>query len=235
MTTSSTTLATAATLFLAACGAGDVNPVQALAKLGYKPGGEGACQAAGKGDIAAVKLMLQAGQTARSLVVDGDRFCLEGVLAGRAGKVDVAAVIAEVRPSAADLNRAYASAIGMTARDVPQADALTRAAGHRGENFYAGGKVVEATPLMLAVWSGNAAAVQSLLEHGADPNLPSRVPVQIQSGQSAAGAQAVTGNAVVHISTTPLFEAHRLQKPQIAKLLTQRGAKALITSQQPAA
>jgi Ankyrin repeat len=219
-----------ACLLLAACGAGDADPTKALAQLGYKPGPEGVCQAAGKGDVAALRLMAQAGQTARSLVIDGDRFCLEGALAGRAGKVDVAAVLAEIKPAAADLNRAYASALGMTARDVPQADVLARTAGHRGNDFYAGGKVVEATPLMLAVWSGDAAAVQSLLDHGADPNLPSRVPMQVQSGQSAAGAQAVTGNALVYISATPLFEAHRLQKPPIVKLLSARGAKALITS-----
>jgi Ankyrin repeat len=227
-------LLAASTLLLAACGAGDGDPKQALAKLGYKPGAEGVCQAAGKGDVAALKLMAQSGQTARSLVIDGERFCLEGALAGRNGKVDVVAVLGEVKPATAELNRAYASAIGMTARDVPQAEMLTRAAGHRGADFYAGGKVVEATPLMLAVWLGDTAAVQSLLDHGADPNLPSRVPVQVQSGQSAAGAQAVTGGSLVHISTTPLFEAHRLQKTQIAKLLTQRGAKALIASQKPA-
>jgi hypothetical protein len=219
-----------ACLLLAACGAGDADPTKALAKLGYKPGPEGVCQAAGKGDVVALKLMTKAGQTARSLVIDGDRFCLEGALAGRAGKVDVAAVLAEIKPAAADLNRAYASALGMTARDVPQADVLARTAGHRGNDFYAGGKVVEATPLMLAVWTGDAAAVQSLLDHGADPNVPSRVPMQVQSGQSAAGAQAVTGNALVYISATPLFEAHRLQKPPIVKLLSARGAKALIAS-----
>jgi hypothetical protein len=152
-----------ASLLLAACGAGDADPTQALAKLGYKPGPEGICQAAGKGDVAALRLMARAGQSARSLVIDGDRFCLEGALAGRAGKVDVAAVLGEMKPAAADLSRAYASALGMTARDVPQADVLARTAGHRGSDFYAGGKVVEATPLMLAVWSGDAAAVQSLL------------------------------------------------------------------------
>lgn len=225
-----TPLMACALLLLAACGAGDADPTQALAKLGYKPGPEGVCQAAGKGDVAALRLMAQAGQTSRSLVIDGDRFCLEGALAGRAGKVDVAAVLGEIKPAAADLNRAYASALGMTARDVPQADVLARTAGHRGNDFYAGGKVIEATPLMLAVWSGDAAAVQSLLDHGADPNLPSRIPLQVQSGQSAAGAQAVAGNALVHISATPLFEAHRLQKPQLVKLLSARGAKALIAS-----
>ena len=40
--------------------------------------------------------------------------------------------------------------------------------------------------------------------------------------------------ALVHISTTPLFEAHRLQKPQIAKALSQRGAKAQIAALKPA-
>jgi hypothetical protein len=235
MNNRTTALAAASTLVLAACGAGDADPVQALAKLGYKPERESACRAVGQGDLAALKLMAQAGQATRSLVIDGDRFCLESALAGRAGKVDVAAVMSEVNPAATELNRAYASAIGMTARDVPQADTLTRAAGHRGENFYAGGKVVEATPLMLAVWAGDAAAVQSLLEHGADPNVPSRIPVQVQSGHSAAGAQAVTGGSLVQISTTPLFEAHRLQKPQIVKLLTQRGGKALIASQKASA
>jgi hypothetical protein len=214
---------------LAACGGAE--PAQALAQLGYKPGPESACRAASKGDVAALKLMAQAGQAVRSLVVDGDRFCLESALAGRAGKVDVAAVIGEVKPAAAELNHAYASAIGMTARDVPQADALTRAAGHRGENFYAGGKVVEATPLMLAVWAGDTMAVQSLLEHGADPNLPSRIPVQVKGGDTSVSAQAVAPNTLVNISATPLFEAHRLQRAQIAKLLAQRGAKALITSQ----
>jgi hypothetical protein len=224
-----TALVAASLLALAACGSDD--PAQALAKLGYKQGHEGACQAAGKGDIAALKLMAQTGQATRSLVIDGDRFCLESALAGRAGKVNVAAVMGEIKPAATELNRAYASAIGMTARDVPQPDTLTRAAGHRGENFYAGGKVVAATPLMLAVWANDAAAVQSLLDHGADPNLPSHIPVQVQSGQSAAGAQAIGTSALVQISATPLFEAHRLQKPQIAKLLSQRGAKALISSQ----
>jgi hypothetical protein len=221
-------------LLLAACGAADADPTQALAKLGYKPGPEGLCQAAGKGDVAALRLMARTGHAPPSLVMDGERFCLEGALAGRAGKVDVAAVLGEIKPAASDLSRAYASALGMTARDVPQADVLARTAGHRGNDFYAGGKVVEATPLMMAVWSGDTAAVQSLLEHGADPNVPSRIPVQVQSGQSAAGAQAVTGNALVHISATPLFEAHRLQRPQIAKLLSARGAKALIASQKPA-
>jgi Ankyrin repeat len=234
MTYRTTALLAASTLMLAACGAGNADPTQALAKLGYKPGAEGACQAAGKGDVAALKLMAQAGQAARSLVIDGDRLCVERALAGRAGKVDVAAVIGEIKPVAAELNRAYASATGMTARDVPQAEMLTRAAGHRGDDFYAGGKVIEATPLMWAVWSGDAAAVQSLLDHGADPNVPSRVPVQVHSGQSAAGARAVTGGSLVHISATPLFEAHRLQKTQIAKLLSQRGAKALIATQKPA-
>ncbi len=231
MTFRKTALLTALTMLLAACGAGDADPTQALAKLGYKPGPDGVCQAAAKGDVAALRLMAQAGQTARSLVIDGDRFCLEGALAGRAGKVDVAAVLAEIKPAAAELNRAYASALGMTARDVPQADVLARTAGHRGNDFYVGGKVVEATPLMLAVWSGDAAAVQSLLDHGADPNVPSRIPLQVQIGQNAAGAQDVTSNALVYISATPLFEAHRLQKPQIAKLLTARGAKAQIASQ----
>jgi hypothetical protein len=215
-------------LMVAACGA---DPVQALAQRGYTLTNEGACKALAQGDVAALQLMAQAGQAPRSLVVDGDRLCLESALAGRAGKVDVAAVMGAVKPPAAELQRAYASAIGMTARDVPQADTLTRAAGHQGQNFYAGGKVVEATPLMLAVWSGDTAAVQSLLEHGADPNVPSMIPVQVKGGDSSAAAQPVAPNTLIRISATPLFEAYRLQRPQIAKLLSQRGAKAHITSQ----
>ena len=39
----------------------------------------------------------------------------------------------------------------------------------------------------------------------------------------------LTFNAA-HVSATPLFEAHRLQKPQLVKLLSARGAKALIAS-----
>jgi hypothetical protein len=230
-----TVLALASAASLAACSAGKADPAQALAQLGYKADSESACKAAGKGDLAALKLMQQAGHTQLSLVADGDRFCLESALAGRGGKVDIAAVIAELKPTAAELSRAYASGTGMTARDVPQADTLARTAGHQGEDFYAGGKVIVATPLMLAVWSGNTAAVQSLLDHGADPNVPSRIPMQVRSNASSAATQAVVQNGLVHISATPLFEAHRLQRIQIAKLLGQRGAKALITSQKPQA
>jgi ankyrin repeat protein len=88
---------------------------------------------------------------------------------------------------------------------------------------------------MLAVWSGNAGAVQSLLEHGADPNVPSRIPVQVKGGDSSAAAFNVAPNALLHISATPLFEAHRLQHTQIAKLLAQRGAKAHVATTQPQA
>ena len=233
MKTRQTVLALAWAAVLAACGAGGADPAQALAQLGYKADSDSACKAAGKGDLAALKLMRQAGQAQPSLVADGDRFCLESALAGRSGKVDIAALIVEFKPAAADLSRAYASGTGMTARDVPQAETLARTAGHQGEDFYAGGKVIVATPLMLAVWSGNTAAVQSLLDHGADPNVPSRIPMQVRSSASSAAAQAAVQNGLVHISATPLFEAHRLQMPQIAKLLSQRGAKASISSQKP--
>ena len=65
--------------------------------------------------------------------------------------------------------------------------------------------------------------VQALLAHGADPNLASTVPMR------------VTGAAqgLVRVSTSPLFEAHRLQRPQIAQALARQGAKSHIASQAP--
>jgi hypothetical protein len=37
----------------------------------------------------------------------------------------------------------------------------------------------------------------------------------------------------VRVSTSPLFEAHRLQRPQIAQALARHGAKSHIASQTP--
>lgn len=220
-----TALAAATTLIamLAGCGAGATAPAELLSQRGYKLEPQAACKAAGRGDIEALRLLAQAGQTQRSLVADGERFCLEGVLAGRAGKIDLAALLDEVKPPKAEFNRVYASSTGMTARDVPQADALARAAGHRAVDLYAGGSVVEATPLMWAVWSGDLVAVQALLAHGADPNLAAVVPMKV--GQATPG--------LVRVTTSPLFEAHRLQHAQIAKLLARHGARSHIGTERP--
>jgi hypothetical protein len=218
---------------LGACGAGDADPAKALAQRGYSLTPASLCKAMGQGDVTALQLAAKAGQAPRSLLIDGDRLCVESALVGKSGKVDVAAILGAVDPPAAELQRTYASGIGMTARDVPQADTLARAAGHTGQNFYVGGKVIEATPLMLAVWANDAAAVQSLLERGADPNVPSKIPLQVQGGESSAAAHSVAPNALIHISATPLFEAYRLQRQSVAKLLAQRGAKAHIASQKP--
>jgi hypothetical protein len=212
--------AVAAAMLIGLPGCGSDAPVETLSQRGYKLEPQAACKAAGRGDVEALRLLAQAGQTKRSLVADGERFCLEGALAGRSGKVDVAAVLDEIKPVRAEFNRVYASSLGMTARDVPQAEALGRAAGHRAVDLYAGGAVVEATPLMWAVWSNDLDAVQALLAHGADPNLASTVPMR------------VTGAAqdLVRVSTSPLFEAHRLQRPQIAQALARHGARPHIAS-----
>ncbi len=207
---------------LPGCGS-DTPAADLLSQRGYKLEPQATCKAAGRGDVEALRLLAQAGQTPRSLVADGERFCLEGVLAGRAGKVDVAAVLQEVKPAKAEFNRVYASSTGMTARDVPQAEALGRAAGHRAVDLYAGGAVVEATPLMWAVWADDLDAVQALLAHGADPNLASSVPMRIDG----------TARGLVRVSTSPLFEAHRLQRRQIAQALSKHGAKSHIASRAP--
>lgn len=215
--------AVAAAMLIGLPGCGSGAPAETLSQRGYKLEPQAACKAAGRGDVEALRLLAQAGQAQRSLVADGERFCLEGALAGRTGKVDVAAVLDELKPVKTEFNRVYASSLGMTARDVPQAEALGRAAGHRAVDLYAGGAVVEATPLMWAVWANDLDAVQALLAHGADPNLASTVPMR------------VTGAAqgLVRISTSPLFEAHRLQRPQIAQALAKQGAKSHIASQAP--
>lgn len=215
-------LAAAMLMGLAGCGS-DAPAAEVLSQRGYKLEPQAACKAAGRGDVEALRLLAQAGQTQRSLVADGERFCLEGVLAGRAGKVDVAAVLQELKPAKAEFNRAYASSTGMTARDVPQAEALGRAAGHRAVDLYAGGAVVEATPLMWAVWANDLDAVQALLAHGADPNLASTVPMRVNGA----------AQGLVRVNTSPLFEAHRLQRSQIAQALAKHGAKSHIASQAP--
>lgn len=212
---------------VAGCGAGSA-PSSSGAPAGhYSADAQGLCKAAQKGDLDALRrLAPQRAAAQPALVLDGERFCLEGALAGRAAKLDLAAVLGEIKPPAAELNRVYASSTGMTARDVPQAEALARAAGQRAVSLYAGGSVVEATPLMWAVWSGDLPAVQALLALGADPNLASIVPVQV-------GSQTMADHGVVRISVTPLFEAHRLQHPSIAKLLARHGAKPQIGAQRP--
>jgi len=209
---------------LPGCGSDAAPPAELLSRRGYQLEPQAACKAAGRGDVEALRLLAQAGQTPLSLVVDGDRFCLESVLVGRTAKVDLAAVLDAVKPAKGEFNRVYASSTGMTARDVPQAETLARAAGHRAVDLYAGGAVVEATPLMWAVWSDDLDAVQALLAHGADPNLASTVPMRVNSAQQ---------QALVRVTTSPLFEAHRLQRPQIAKLLAKHGAKPRIASEQP--
>lgn len=205
---------------LAACGSDATAPAEALSQRGYRLEPQSACKAAGRGDVEALRLLAQAGQTPRSLVIDGDRFCLEGALIGRSARVDVAAVLDELKPARSEFNRAYASSTGMTARDVPQAEALARAAGHRAVDLYAGGAVVEATPLMWAVWADDLAAVQALLAHGADPNLAANVPMKVNSA----------AQGLVRVRTSPLFEAHRLQRTQIASLLSRHGARSQIAS-----
>lgn len=212
--------AVAAAMLIGLPGCGSDAPVETLSQRGYKLEPQAACKAAGRGDVEALRLLAQAGQTQRSLVADGERFCLEGALAGRSGKVDVAAVLDEIKPVRAEFNRVYASSLGMTARDVPQAEALGRAAGHRAVDLYAGGAVVEATPLMWAVWSNDLDAVQALLAHGADPNLAATVPMRVDGA----------AQGLVRVSTSPLFEAHRLQRPQIAQALARRGARPYIAS-----
>jgi Ankyrin repeat len=219
--------ATASVAVFTGCGVSEAAPKESLAQRGYSINAEGGCKAAARGDVQALRLLAQAGHAQRSLVIDGERFCLEGALVARGGaKMDAAAVINEVKPAKAELNRAYASSTGMTARDVPQADALARAAGHRAIDLYAGGAVVEATPLMLAVWSGNQDAVQAMLAHGADPNVRSVVPVKAVTEQT---------QGVVRISASPLFEAQRLQHAGIAKLLGQHGGKSVVASAKPGA
>lgn len=218
---------------LSGCGAGAASPTDTLAQRGYKASADGVCRAVSKGDVEALRLMAQAGVTQRTLVVDGDRFCLEGPLAGRAGKVDIAALLEQVQPAPTELNRAYASTTGMTARDVPQAEALARAAGQRAIDLYAGGAAVEATPLMWAVWSGNADAVQSLLARGVDPNLPSVVPVLIGGSSMQLGQQTMVTKETVRISVTPLFEAHRLRNDKIVALLSRMGAKPVVSAEKP--
>jgi hypothetical protein len=212
--------AVAAAMLIGLPGCGSDAPVETLSQRGYKLEPQAACKAAGRGDVEALRLLAQAGQTKRSLVADGERFCLEGALAGRSGKVDVAAVLDEIKPVRAEFNRVYASSLGMTARDVPQAEALGRAAGHRAVDLYAGGAVVEATPLMWAVWSNDLDAVQALLAHGADPNLAATVPMRVDGA----------AQGLVRVSTSPLFEAHRLQRPQIAQALARHGARPYIAS-----
>jgi hypothetical protein len=212
--------AVAAAMLIGLPGCGSDAPVETLSQRGYKLEPQAACKAAGRGDVEALRLLAQAGQTKRSLVADGERFCLEGALAGRSGKVDVAAVLDEIKPVGAEFNRVYASSLGMTARDVPQAEALGRAAGHRAVDLYAGGAVVEATPLMWAVWSNDLDAVQALLAHGADPNLAATVPMRVDGA----------AQGLVRVSTSPLFEAHRLQRPQIAQALARHGARPHIAS-----
>lgn len=212
--------AVAAAMLIGLPGCGSDAPVETLSQRGYKLEPQAACKAAGRGDVEALRLLAQAGQTKRSLVADGERFCLEGALAGRSGKVDVAAVLDELKPVRAEFNRVYASSLGMTARDVPQAEALGRAAGHRAVDLYAGGAVVEATPLMWAVWSNDLDAVQALLAHGADPNLAATVPMRVDGA----------AQGLVRVSTSPLFEAHRLQRPQIAQALARHGARPHIAS-----
>lgn len=220
--------ATAAALaLLCACGSGDAPST--LAQRGYAIDAKGVCKAIGQGDVEALRLLDQAGAKATTLVIDGERFCLEAALAGKAPKVDLAALFAQVKAPRDEINRVYASATGMTARDVPQAEALARAAGQRAVNLYAGGKVVEATPLMWAIWSDDSAAAEQLLRQGADPNLAARVPVHV----GTAGAPSLTREEAVNISTTPLFEAHRLQRTAIVRLLERAGAKASITSAKP--
>lgn len=223
MTRRTTAWAAALATTMLAAGCGPEAPAELLSQRGYRLEPQAACKAAGRGDVEALRLLAQAGQTQRSLVADGDRFCLEGVLAGRAGKVDVAAVLQEIKPPKAEVSRVYASSTGMTARDVPQAEALGRAAGHRAVDLYAGGAVVEATPLMWAVWANDLDAVQALLVQGADPNLASTVPMRVDSA----------AKELVRVSTSPLFEAHRLQRPQIAQALARHGARSHIATEAP--
>ena len=203
---------------LSGCGVNAASATEDLKARGYGADAKSVCKAAGAGDVSALRLLAQAGIPTGSLVIDSERFCLEPALIGRGGKVDVGAVLAKLKPAKAELDRSYASATGMTARDIPQAEQLARAAGYRATSLYAGGQVVEATPLMWAVWAGDQAAVEALLAHGVNPNLPSRIAVH------------VSGKELVLISANPLFEAHRLQHGKIAQLLTSSGGKPTVSS-----
>ena len=222
-------------LALAGCGSSADSTAAHLAAKGYSVTAEHWCRAACSGDVEALRLFARTSVATQSLVLDGDRFCLEAALVGQPRqRADIGAVLDELKPGKKVLNRAYASSTGKTAQDVPDADQLARAAGHRATSLFAGGRVIEATPLMWAVWANDAAAVQALLDHGADPNLRSHIPIMVGAALNGGKAQ-LSSSELVRIAANPLFEALRLRRDPIAQLLTRHGAKPHVSSSKPIA
>ena len=162
------TAALACAAGLSGCGVNAASATEDLKARGYGADAKSVCKAAGAGDVSALRLLAQAGIPTGSLVIDSERFCLEPALIGRGGKVDVGAVLAKLKPAKAELDRSYASATGMTARDIPQAEQLVA--------VHVSGKelvLISANPLFEAHRLQHGKIAQLLTSRGGKPTLSS--------------------------------------------------------------
>lgn len=192
------------------------SPVELLARQGFSLAPHDVCRAITQGNLQAARLFKEAGVTVAkvSVALGGGQsaFCLESTFLSGGKDGAIGAALDALPIDSDDLQRLYViQTFGVGNEGVLQPLALlpkvdVKTAGRTRLSS------VRATPLMLAVWGGDVALVDALLTQGANAD---------QGGRYDFGV----GSQMLTISVSPLAEALRLGRFEVAQRLKAAGGR----------
>ena len=192
------------------------SPIEWLARQGYALTQQDVCRAIVEGNVQAARLFKEAGvpvaKTSVALGGGQHAFCLEPAFLGQRRGIGAALGVLPIDPG--DLRRLYmVQAFGVGHEGALQPLVLLSEV---GVNMAGRTRLssVRATPLLLAVWGGDVEVVDVLLAQGAEPNAGGRYDFGV-------GTQMLT------VSVSPLAEAQRLGRTDIAQRLKAAGGRVL--------
>jgi len=193
-----------------------VSPVELLARQGFSLAPQDVCRAIAQGNVEAARLFKEAGvaDAKASIALGGGQsaFCLEPAFLESSKVGGIAAALGALPIDPDDLRRLYiVQAFGMGNEGALQPWALLPKVGVNvtGRTRLSS---VRATPLMLAVWGGDVALVDALLTQGANADEGGRYDFGV-------GSQMLT------VSASPLAEALRLGRTDVAQRLKAAGGR----------
>ena len=193
-----------------------IPPAEALTRLGYTTSAEDVCRAIKLGELDALALMVKMGVTSAPMSVPrgGGMYtlCIESLLLAADSHPKLVEIDTILPVLAADLNRLHGSELlGWNAAGPIRLAPLLKAAGVAPAP-QALLMDVQASALMFAVWGDNLGALQSLLKLAADPNQGAKLSV-------------LDGINVYSLHLTPLVEARRLGRSNLADVLSTAGGR----------